>query len=192
MVWNCKKSVNKIYLGFTPRIALESLDSGKSRIDKIIALIKDSKYAIHDLSRAQAKKEGEYFRLNMPFELGVDVGSRLFGGGKWSKKKCLILETKNYRYQATLSDLSGSDIAVHGNKPYEVLSKVRNWLNNHAKLKANGPTEMWGRFNDFMAYNYDALKNNGFSDRDIKNLPIDELIDGMTDWVREFKSPSSP
>ena len=113
-------------------------------------------------------------------------------GGKWLNKKCLILETKSYRYQATLSDLSNSDIAVHKNSPYEVLSKVRNWLNNHAKLKANGPTEMWVRFNEFMAYNYDALKKKGFSDRDIKNLPIDELIDSMTDWVSKLKSSSVP
>jgi len=45
-----------IYLGFTPRIALERLDSGEPRINKIISLIEDSKYAIHDLSRIKAKK----------------------------------------------------------------------------------------------------------------------------------------
>lgn len=32
-----------MYLGLTPRIALESLDSGRPRIEKIIALIKQSK-----------------------------------------------------------------------------------------------------------------------------------------------------
>jgi hypothetical protein len=175
-----------IYLGFTPRIALESLDSGRPRIDKIISLIKASKYAIHDLSRAQARKEGEYFRLNMPFELGADVGCRLFGGGKWAKKQCLILEAKHYRYQAALSDLSGSDVAVHGNKPIEVAAQVRNWLNNQAKLRAMGPAEVWARFNEFMAFNYDALKARGFSDANIKNLPIDELIESMTDWVKKL------
>jgi hypothetical protein len=40
-----------IYLGFTPRIALEALDSGEPRIKKILDLIEDSKYGIHDLSR---------------------------------------------------------------------------------------------------------------------------------------------
>src|SRR5688500_11733451 len=81
-----------IYLGFTPRIALESLDSGSPRIEKIVSLIRDSQYAIHDLSRIKAKKTDELFRLNMPFELGVDVGCRLFKRGKWSRKRCLILE----------------------------------------------------------------------------------------------------
>jgi hypothetical protein len=41
-------------LGLTPRIALESLNSGKARIEKIIRLIEESKYAIHDLSRLRA------------------------------------------------------------------------------------------------------------------------------------------
>jgi len=59
------------YLGFNPRIALESSDSGEMRIEKICALIKSSKYSIHDLSRLKAAKKGEFYRLNMPFELGA-------------------------------------------------------------------------------------------------------------------------
>jgi hypothetical protein len=55
-----------LYLGLTPRIALENLDSGRPRIEKIIALIEQSKYAVHDLSRMQAERAGEYYRLNMP------------------------------------------------------------------------------------------------------------------------------
>lgn len=78
-----------IDLGLTPRIALERLDSGAPRIQKIISLIRDSKFAIHDLSRLEAKAAGEYFRLNMPFELGIDVGCRLFKRGRWSTKRCL-------------------------------------------------------------------------------------------------------
>jgi hypothetical protein len=58
-------------LGLTPRIALERLDSGRPRIEKIVSLIRDSKYAIHDLSRLKARKAGEYYRMNMPFELGL-------------------------------------------------------------------------------------------------------------------------
>ena len=62
---------------------------------------------------------GEYFRLNMPFELGIDVGCRLFRNG-CGGKQCLILEAERYRYQAAISDLSNSDIAIHRNdhKPW--------------------------------------------------------------------------
>ena len=37
-------------LGLTPRIALETLNSGRPRFEKIVSLIDSSKYAIHDLS----------------------------------------------------------------------------------------------------------------------------------------------
>lgn len=172
-----------IYLGFSPRIALESLDSGKPRYEKIVSLIQSSKFAIHDLSRSQAQNPGEYYRLNMPFELGIDVGCRLFGRGRWAGKKCLILETERYRYQAALSDMSNSDIAVHNKEPVKALTEVRNWLNIEASLRAPGPSRIWGEFTDFMASNYDALKLRGFSDENIERLPIPELIECIKDWV---------
>ena len=131
-----------IYLKFTPRIALERLDSGEARINKIIAMITESRYAIHDLSRLRAERAGEFYRLNMPFELGVDVGCRLFKRGRWSTKKCLVLEAERYRYQAALSDLSNSDIAVHNSDPREMVSQVRNWLSNEARLQAPGPYQV--------------------------------------------------
>ncbi len=172
-----------IALGFQPRISLETLDSGSPRIGKIVELISESKFGIHDLSRIQAKSAGEYYRMNMPLELGLDVGCRVYRGGEWSKKKCLILEEKKYRYQAAISDLSNSDIAVHENKPVNVVTEVRNWLNNEAKLEAVGPAKVWGDFNDFMADNYKDLKARGFSDDDIAKLPIPELIGCMQAWI---------
>jgi hypothetical protein len=85
-------------MGLTPRIALESLDSGRPRIERIVALIEEARFAIHDLSRLKATSAGEFFRLNMPFELGLDVGCRLFRGERWADKRCLILESERYRY----------------------------------------------------------------------------------------------
>lgn len=171
------------YVGFTPRIALESLDSGRPRIDKIVQLITESRYAIHDLSRLQARQAGEYFRLNMPFELGIDVGCRLFRRG-CKDKRCLILEAERYRYQAALSDMSNSDIAVHKNDPQILVTGVRNWLNSQANLGAPGPSRVWGAFLEFMSENYDALKERGFSDRDIEQLPIDELMLSTRAWCQ--------
>lgn len=174
-----------LYLGLTPRIALESLDSGRPRIEKIIALIEQSKYAIHDLSRMQAERAGEYYRLNMPFELGLDVGCRLFKAGRSSEKRCLILEAEKYRYQAAISDISSSDIAVHGNDPVEAAREVRNWLTSAAGLRAAGPTLIWNRFIEFMADNYAQLRADGHSERDIARLPVAELVGRMQLWVEK-------
>lgn len=171
------------YLGFTPRIALERLNSAEVRIEKIIELIEESQYSIHDLSRLKASSVDEFYRLNMPFELGIDFGCRRFKGGDWSQKKCLILEAERHRYQAALSDVSGSDIEVHKNEPEEIVTVVRDWLNHEAQLHADGPSAIWGAFNDFMAENYDELIRRGFSSKNIERLPVNELMRHMKQWV---------
>jgi hypothetical protein len=173
-----------IDLGFTPKIALESPDSGRPRIDRIIGLVHQSKFAIHDLSRLQASKEGELSRLNMPFELGIDIGCRLFKKGQWAGKRCLILEAEKYRYQAAISDLSNSDVEAHENKPDLISAKVRNWLTSQSRLRAPGPGKLWGRFNDCMAAtSSDLTTSRGFSPADAANLPIDELLAEIRSWV---------
>jgi hypothetical protein len=50
------------------------------------------------------QEAGEFYRLNMALELGVDAGCRWFGRGRHRSKRCLILETKPLRYQAAISD----------------------------------------------------------------------------------------
>ncbi|WEK05614.1 MAG: hypothetical protein P0Y65_04985 [Candidatus Devosia phytovorans] len=170
-------------LGFEPRIALETLNSAEPRILKILRLVEECKFGIHDLSRLRAKEAGEFYRMNMPFELGLDVGCRAYKGGVCADKRCLILEAERFRFQAAISDLSNSDIAVHGNQPTDILAEVRNWLNSQANLNAPGPTRIWGRFLDFMVTDYDDLKARGFSDHDIGKLPIDELMVRMKAWL---------
>jgi hypothetical protein len=155
------------YLGFRPRIALEELDSGAPRIEKIIDLIRTSRYAIHDLSRLQARRRGEYYRLNMPLELGIDVGCRLFSRSPQTLKRCLILEEQRYRYQSAISDLSGSDIAVHSGSAEVLVTEVRNWLSSKVQIPAPGPARVWTAFLDFMSDNYDHLKAQGFSDKNV-------------------------
>lgn len=172
-----------IYLKFKPRIALEEMDAGQARLDKIVRLMADSKFGIHDLSRIESAKAGELSRLNMPFELGLDFGCRLFGSRLQKGKRCLILEAEPYRYKAALSDLSGSDIENHGNEPYRVVGIVRNWLKNVYPMQAAGPAKIASAFTDFMAQNYDDLTAKGFSPRDIEALPVPELIECMEDWV---------
>ena len=87
-----------IFLGHNPRISSERSDSTENRIDKICELINESKYGIHDLSKIKSKESEEYFRLNMPFELGIDYGARRFGPQSISSKQHLILEKDLHAY----------------------------------------------------------------------------------------------
>lgn len=172
-----------VYAGMAPRLALERRDSGELRLSKIVELIQASKYAIHDLSRMEAREVGELFRLNMPFELGLDIGCRLFGDGERRSKRCLILDTERYRYQAAISDLAGTDFGAHADEPEEVVAVVRDWLCSDADCDLPGPSRVWGAFLDFMAWDFDRLTADGYSKRDIERLPTMELLAHMSDWV---------
>lgn len=112
---------------YEPRIALENSDSGTLRLEKIKELINESKFSIHDLSRMQATNSEEIYRLNMPFELGVDFGYRCIGI-KHSEKRFLILEKESHRYMKAISDLNGLDIKYHKNDPLEIVRATRNWF----------------------------------------------------------------
>ena len=180
-----------VYLGFNPKIALERSDSGEQRIDKICELIRKSKYSIHDLSRLKSKKRGEFYRLNMPFELGIDYGSRRFALNHLKRKKYLILEKGPFDYRKALSDISGVDIKNHNNKPAKMVQAIRNWFVETVGLrKVVGPTAIWYKFNDFTSDFYTRRKNEGFSDEDLDMMPVREYINFIKRWLRANAIPT--
>jgi hypothetical protein len=69
-------------LGYYPRLAPENADNAANRLDRIIKLIRGSKYGIHDLSRCKSAVVGEYARLNMPFELGSTTAAHNLAAGR--------------------------------------------------------------------------------------------------------------
>ena len=173
-----------LYAGLNPRLASERLNSGETRISKIVELIRESRYAIHDLSRIQAAKKGDYFRLNMPFELGLDVGCATFSSDRnLREKRCLILEKERYRYQNAISVLSSSDIEAHHNDPVRVVQVVRNWLANEVGRDLPGPSGLYDQFSIFMGENFDRLMACGFTKEDIRELQIVELMRYMREWL---------
>jgi hypothetical protein len=135
------------------------------------------------LSRCQATEKDESFRLNMPFELGIDYGCRQYFGNGREKKKFLILEEKMYRYQAAISDLSGCDIEAHAGSYQNAVRKVRNWLATEANVAADGPKRILGAYVDFLGWYYDRQRAAGFSDEDIRDYPTKELLDAMRTWI---------
>jgi len=171
--------------GLNPRFALEKADSGETRVNKILSLIRQSQYGIHDLSRCVAKRKGEYYRMNMPLELGFDISAREFGPGRLKTKKILILEEDRYRFQRAISDLSNSDILGHGGDPQKIVSAVRDWLSHTAEIDGLSGTQIWGEFNDFMADNDADLASKNFSTEEIKNFAIPELERAMRKWLNK-------
>ena len=119
--------------GYIARSAREVDDSSEVRIDKIIKIISECKYGIHDLSRTELDKKTNLPRFNMPLELGLFLGAKRFGAGIQKMKVCLVLDRAPHRYQSFISDISGQDIQSHNNEVSEAIRVVREWLNNASK-----------------------------------------------------------
>lgn len=173
-----------VYLGYNPRITLEKSDSGTSRLEQLLVLISESKYSIHDLSRLQATKKKEFYRLNMPFELGIDYSSKKFSESL-NDKEFLILETKEYDYMKAISDINGLDIKAHGDKPLGIIKCIRNWFVETVGLKKlQSPTQIWYLFTDFYGELYDKKKLENFSNNEIDFMPIPEFIDEIKESLK--------
>lgn len=175
-----------IYCGFNPRIALERLDSGEVRLMKIKELIDSSKYSVHDLSRIKSKGKDEYFRLNMPFEIGLDLGCRLYHPEPiYRQKRALILETEQYSYQKALSDLSNSDVKCHKGEPEEVVFEIRSWFSELIDDEMPGGSIIWDDYNVFLTDLFDTMKQNGLKQKDIDRMTVSELINRMKTWIND-------
>jgi hypothetical protein len=114
--------------GFVPRSALEEDNAGEVRYHKILRMIDECRFGIHDISRVQLDRSTRLPRFNMPLELGLFLGATAYGNDRNRGKQCLILDRDRFRYQKFCSDLSGQDIRAHFFKPAKAIGVVRDWL----------------------------------------------------------------
>ncbi|MHB1055984.1 MAG: hypothetical protein ACYC6B_09195 [Thermoleophilia bacterium] len=136
--------------GYIPRCALEFDDGSQVRIDKIIGIIEECKFGIHDISRTELDGRSKLPRFNMPFELGLFMGAKKYGIKLNRKKISLILDREQYRYQTFLSDIAGQDIRAHEDNPEKVIPIIRNWLQNSSgRVTIPGGREILRRFHLF-------------------------------------------
>lgn len=172
-------------VGYNPRITLERTDSGEIRLNKIKELIESCKYSIHDLSRVKAKKAGEYFRANMPFELGLDLGCRDYkSGAKFKEKKILILEEEKYSTQKALSDMSFADCKCHKGEEEEIVYEVRNWFAENGRPNLPSASSIWDSYNFFYADLFKKKTQEGFNRKDIDRLPISEFMGYIDEIIK--------
>lgn len=120
-----------------PICARSRLNSSDVRLQKIIDLIADCRYSIHDLSRTELDRSSALPRFNMPLELGMDLGCRAFSTGH-GDKSFLIFDRDRFRFQTYISDIAGQDIADHRNDSNAAIAHVRDWIRTETK-RANIP-----------------------------------------------------
>jgi len=96
--------------GLIPRATLE-IPTSQRRLQRILKLIEECAYSIHDLSRVGLdRKAPRVPRFNMPFELGLTVAQNTLN----RRQGWYVCETVQYRINKSLSDLNGTDVRVHG------------------------------------------------------------------------------
>jgi hypothetical protein len=170
-------------LGFYPRIAPENADNAANRLERIVELIRGSRYGIHDLSRCKSTAIGEYARLNMPFELGLDHACARFGPDPLTSKTILILEETRFDYQKGLSDIAGWDIQAHGGDFINLVRIVSGWLTRQANAQPVGASRIQDDYMVFQEWYWERETARGASDDDIKAYPTIQMMAAMREWV---------
>lgn len=134
--------------GFIARLAVEDTGASEMRIEKIVRIISESCYSIHDISRVELSGVGKLPRFNMPFEAGLAMGAIRFGSRQplQPRRDMLLLDAVPFRDKQTLSDLAGQDPKIHGNDPKRMVGAVRAFLSAKSEGRTRGAEAIWKRY----------------------------------------------
>jgi hypothetical protein len=99
--------------------------------------------------RPPAIASGERVSANRWPRRSIFLGANLVS----QDKKCLVMDTEQYRYQRFCSDLSGFDPAAHGGDILQLICVVRDWLRSNLEPneKIPGGEYIFARHKKFLA-----------------------------------------
>jgi len=176
--------------GFCARCSLEVIDSGQTRLARLISIIAECKYGIHDISRTESSGKTKLPRFNMPFECGLFWGCFKYGE---KRKRILVLDREEYRYRATLSDIAGQDIKVHKNDPRIAIDKVRSWLNAGSGRKTiPGGKAIWDHYVLFQKELSPMLKTSGITRAELDTPEYyPDYVAFVVNWLTEREAKAT-
>ena len=129
--------------GLVPRATLE-LASSARRLERIVELIQDCRYSIHDLSRVELDRQAPTTpRFNMPFELGLAVAYEQIADRRHA---WFVFESVNRRLLKSLSDLNGTDPHIHNGTIAGVFRELRNIFLRPRRQPSS--RQMWDIYRD--------------------------------------------
>ena len=166
--------------GYFARSAQELGDT-EVRIDKILRLIRDSKFGIHDISRTELDTRTRLPRFNMPLELGIFLGAKAFGTGPQRRKVTLVLERRRDSFLKFCSDIAGQDPAAHRAQPAVAIRIVRDWLRAHSPFGMPSGVVMAGRFVQFRRHLPTMCRAAGL---DPSSLIFVDYAALVTEWLK--------
>jgi hypothetical protein len=172
------------HISFTPKSAKQIGDAGQPRFDRIVELIASCRYSIHDISRTELDPGHGLPRFNVPFELGLDLGCKVYGERIHGQKHALILDTDRHRHRTFISDIAGHDVEAHNGSVEAVITVVRNWLTlaiNPMPVTTPSGRSMYARYQAFQA---DLPETCNRLKWDIDNLPFADFSWAVHDWIK--------
>ena len=174
--------------GFAARCALEEDSTGDIRIQKIIKIIDECRYGVHDISKADLDEHSQLARFNMPLELGIFIGAHQFAPPKSynSQKKYIVMDIEPYRYQKFMSDLSGQDIKAYGTdksiQVVTIIQQVRDFLRTSSRRRLPGSDYLTERYEAFQR----VLPSICLTERlDIDKLTYLDYLTCVIGWLTE-------
>lgn len=166
--------------GFRLRSALEIDDGSYARLEKIMDIIAECRFGIHDLSRTELDPVSQLPRFNMPLELGIFLGAKRFDRSAQGNKRALVIDIERYRYQQFISDIGGMDIQAHRGSPENVVAVVRNWLTNVSKRRIAAAPLIAEAYSRFTLDLPGQAERSGFNPNEIPYVDFEFLV---TDWL---------
>ena len=171
--------------GFLPRCTLECDDATEVRLAKILRIISQCRFSIHDISYAKLDPISGLPRFNMPLELGVFLGCKAFGGRPHRVKVGLVLDQEPFRYQKFISDLAGLDIRAHQNDPRLAIRAVRDWLRiATGRVDIPGADDIWQRYRKFQAALPKICRMRSIGPKDLTFVDYAEIV---RYWLQETR-----
>jgi hypothetical protein len=165
------------------RCAIEEEDASEIRLTKILRMIEECRFGIHDLSRTELDPTSGLPRFNMPFELGLFLASKHFGDGEHKRKLCLIFENQPHSYEKFISDLKGVDPVAHQNRPRTMVVMVRNWLAASSRgSHLPGGQAIWGDYSSFNRGLRNQCKRHHLK---AKELTFGDYVNLVYKWIED-------
>ena len=178
-------------LGLKPLIANEVSDSGRVRRDRILKLIRQSQYSIHDLSTVVDTRDSSILHLNMPFELGLDLGVRFSDAKVQDRKIALVLEEKEGDVKKMMSDFGFGETKAHRNQGKRLVRAIRNHFyaalreKNRESVTLPDATDIWYEFNTFTK-DLETTPDGRLRDPDdLDEMENAEFIDEAQRWIED-------
>ena len=184
-----------IKLGFVPCLAAQISNSGQMRMEKIRQQIRECRHSVHDLSWVISGSKGEAARMNMPYELGLDLGALWYGGAPLDKKVLLVLERKRGSVKIALSDHAGFDLRTHEGRIDLLLREVRAHFYAHLASQPDGVPagfpghdELMAEWQLFLAWLQKRPDGSLRSESELESMEVAKFKDKVSEWLDAGKS----